>query len=239
MRRRWVNRPIVRLYGLVVLLFALLVAFTSRWTVFEASSLRSNPLNKRALLEQQQHRPRQDPRRRRHGARAQRARARKAPTNATYPSGEEFAHAIGYSYSSIWASRGSRALPQRGAERSDRHEPAERSSTSCRASAARATKSSPRSTRGPAGGDRGARGTRRRGRRARPAHRGGRGDGLDAELRPKRAALATAPTQGSTDSTGSPLVNRATQFGYAPGSTFKVVTATAAIDTGQFTPHRR
>ena len=33
-----------------------------------------------------------------------------------------------------------------------------------------------------------------------------------------------------------PLVNRATQFGYAPGSTFKVVTATAAIDTGAYTP---
>jgi peptidoglycan glycosyltransferase len=38
------------------------------------------------------------------------------------------------------------------------------------------------------------------------------------------------------DSTGAPLVNRATQFGYAPGSTFKVVTATAAIDTGRYTP---
>jgi peptidoglycan glycosyltransferase len=36
------------------------------------------------------------------------------------------------------------------------------------------------------------------------------------------------------DSRG-PLVNRATQFGYAPGSTFKVVTATAAIDSGAFT----
>ncbi len=47
------NRPIVRLYGLVVLLFALLIAFTSRWTIFEASSLRSNPLNARALLEQE------------------------------------------------------------------------------------------------------------------------------------------------------------------------------------------
>ena len=31
-------------------------------------------------------------------------------------------------------------------------------------------------------------------------------------------------------------MNRATQFGYPPGSTFKVVTATAAIDTGEFTP---
>jgi peptidoglycan glycosyltransferase len=39
-----------------------------------------------------------------------------------------------------------------------------------------------------------------------------------------------------TSAKGKPLVNRATQFGYAPGSTFKIVTATAAIDTGAYTP---
>ena len=39
------NRPIVRLYRLVVVLFALLVGFTSRWTIFQASALRANPLN--------------------------------------------------------------------------------------------------------------------------------------------------------------------------------------------------
>ena len=38
-----VNTPIGRLFGLVLVLFALLVAFTSRWTVFEAEALRDNP----------------------------------------------------------------------------------------------------------------------------------------------------------------------------------------------------
>src|SRR5213075_770312 len=34
----------------------------------------------------------------------------------------------------------------------------------------------------------------------------------------------------ANDNANNPLVNRATQFGYAPGSTFKVVTATSTVD---------
>ena len=72
------NRPIVRLYGLVIVLFALLIGFTSRWAVFSAASLRDNPLNKRGEIAQQ--RIQRGPITADDGARArpQRARGRRA-----------------------------------------------------------------------------------------------------------------------------------------------------------------
>ncbi|HEY2571503.1 MAG TPA: hypothetical protein VGI27_08515, partial [Solirubrobacteraceae bacterium] len=91
------NRPIVRLYGFVVLLFALLVAFTSRWTIFEASSLRANPLNARTLLEQE--RVERGPIVAADGTvLAHSLRGPEGTFERSYPTGEEFAHAIGYSY---------------------------------------------------------------------------------------------------------------------------------------------
>src|SRR5882672_3193323 len=99
------NQPIVRLFGVVIVMFAVLLAFTSRWTIFEASSLRNNPLNARALLEQQ---------------RIDRGRilaadgtvlARSVRSSASsrsesvferrYPTGDEFAHAIGYYFTNL------------------------------------------------------------------------------------------------------------------------------------------
>ncbi len=47
------NSPIIRLYGLMLLLFAALVGFTSYWAVFDADNLRDNPDNRRPLIAEQ------------------------------------------------------------------------------------------------------------------------------------------------------------------------------------------
>ena len=45
-----VNRSITRLFGVLLVLFGVLVGFTSWWTVFGAEKLRDNPENRRILL---------------------------------------------------------------------------------------------------------------------------------------------------------------------------------------------
>ena len=48
------NRQIVKLFAFIALLFAVLVGFTSYWAVFDAKALKEKEANKRPLLEQQQ-----------------------------------------------------------------------------------------------------------------------------------------------------------------------------------------
>jgi len=48
-----VNVRINRLFFLVVILFAVLIGFTSYWSVIDAEGLKDNEANRRPLLEQQ------------------------------------------------------------------------------------------------------------------------------------------------------------------------------------------
>ena len=229
------NRPIVRLYGLVVLLFALLLAFTSRWTIFEASSLRESPLNARGVLEQQ----RVDRGRILADDGTVLARSVRGPEGTytrTYPDGEEFAHAVGYSY--VYPDLG-----QTGIERFRNAALSGQTGRNLQSVLDQLQGKKPQgedvyTTLDPAA------------QRVAISALGGH-EGAVVALDPRTGAvrvMASTPeydpnSLGSqvayerlaADTSGRPLVNRATQFGYAPGSTFKVVTATAAIDSGAFT----
>jgi penicillin-binding protein A len=229
------NRPIVRLYALVVLLFALLVAFTSRWTIFEAASLRDNPLNRRSLLEQE---------RIQRGSilaadgtmLARSVRGREGTYSRIYPTRELFAQAIGYSFTDL----GQSALERY-------RNPALIGETSRDELQAIFDQLQGKSKQGdevittldPA--------AQRTAVAALGEHRG-----AAVALDPRTGAvlvMASSPSYDPNllrspgayerlthDTSESPLVNRAVQFGYAPGSSFKIVTATAAIDTGEYTP---
>jgi peptidoglycan glycosyltransferase len=48
------NRQIVKLFAFIVVLFGVLVGFTSYWSVFDAKALKEKTVNKRPLFEQQQ-----------------------------------------------------------------------------------------------------------------------------------------------------------------------------------------
>ncbi len=48
------NRQIVKLFAFIVVLFGVLVGFTSYWAVFDAEALKEKDANKRPLIEQQQ-----------------------------------------------------------------------------------------------------------------------------------------------------------------------------------------
>jgi peptidoglycan glycosyltransferase len=228
------NRPIIRLYGLVVLLFALLVAFTSRSTIFEASSLRSNPLNKRALLEQE--RIARGPILAADGTvLARSVRGAEGTYERTYPKGEEFAHAIGYSYTD---------LGQSGLERFRNAALNGQTGTNLQTILNQLQGKRPQGDEVLTTLDPNAQ------QKAITAL--GEHQGAVVALDPRNGAVKVMVSTPSfdpnrltspgtyekltKDTQGRPLVNRALQFGYAPGSTFKVVTATAAIDTGQFTP---
>ena len=227
------NAPIRRLYALFLVLFGVLVYFTSKNAVFDAQALRDNSLNKRALLEEQ--RIHRGTIRAADGTVVARSvKQRGGVYSRRYPTNGLFAHAIGYSFTT---------LGRAGLERSRNDDLIgknnELSSILDQLRGKRQTGDALRTTLDPAA------------QRVAYQQLAGR-KGAVVALNPRTGAvqvMASEPTYDpnllrspktysrlANDNANKPLVNRATQFGYAPGSTFKVVTATAAIDSGEFTP---
>ncbi|HEU4945298.1 MAG TPA: hypothetical protein VFT10_09070, partial [Solirubrobacterales bacterium] len=94
------NRQIVKLFAFIVVLFAVLIGFTSYWSVFDAKALKEKTANKRPLFEQQQIR------RGRILAADGTVIARSVPKGRgdslryvrRYPEGSLYGHPIGYSF---------------------------------------------------------------------------------------------------------------------------------------------
>ena len=225
------NTPAFRLYALIALLFALLVGQTSRWTVFEAEALRDNELNRRELLEEQ--RIHRGPIRARDGQVIARSVEGKGGTfSRRYPLGELFGHPVGYSYIDIGRyeleqSRNDELSGERDDvgsiidQLSGREREGEEVRTTLDVGAQRVAFEALGAQRGavvalePQTG-------RIRVMASNPSY--------DPDALRRRGALKQLD-----DAPGSPLVNRTTMGQYPPGSTMKVVTAVAAIDSGKFT----
>jgi peptidoglycan glycosyltransferase len=228
-----VNGGIVRLFTLVVVLYGVLVGFTSYWSVFDAEGLEENLANRRPLLEQQRiHRGEirtsdgeviavSNPR----GGGAERVFVR------SYPEAELYGHPIGYSF----VEKG-----QTGVERSHNDElVGEKSEFLSILDQLRGHRQE---------GDVLVSSIDAQAQRIATQALGGRAGSVVA-IEPATGSVRTLVSTPGYDpnqvpdafeelnqAPGSPLFDRATQSGYPPGSTFKVVTATAALDSGEFTP---
>jgi penicillin-binding protein A len=229
------NAPIARLFVVVVVLFGVLVAFTSRWTVFEADALRDNPKNRRELLEEQKIRRGVI----RAGDDTVLARSLKQPDDSyvrTYPPGRLFSHAVGYSFV-----RQGRAGLERYYDDDLSGRKGELGSLLDRLSGTERDGDNLATSLDPAA------------QRVALQQLGGR-KGAVVALDPRTGAIRVmASVPGYDPNTvkdqqefsalnrdkDAPLLNRNTQAGYPPGSTFKVVTAIAAIDSGRYTPDSR
>lgn len=219
------NGPIVRVFGLIVLLFALLVVFTSRWTVFESKKLNSNVLNKRTLIDE---------------LKIKRGRiladngtvlAKSVPGPSgtwtrTYPTGPLFAQPVGYSIASQGRAAGlelSRGSELRGLQTG-------------------LSSIFGQTTRNRVGDDVYTALDPNAQRLAQQLLAGRKGSVV--ALNPRNGAVLVMYSNPSYNDNqiehlgpGQSLFNNATQARYPPGSTFKVVTATAALDSGRYTPN--
>jgi penicillin-binding protein A len=215
-----VNAPIRRLFMLVLLLFAALIFASSWWTVFGAQGLRENPNNRRILFEEQ--------RIKRGIIRAQDGTVLAANRALSgdrfgrrYPTDELFAHPVGFTS----LDRGRIGLedyyndPLTGRRR-DAIGALERLLGPQDVGDDLQTTLVPR-----------AQETAYQGLADRP----GAVVALDVKTGAVRVMAAT-PSFDPNDPARAKTFNRATQGRFPPGSTMKTVTATAALDSGRYTP---
>ena len=230
------NRQIVKLFGFTVVLFAVLIAFTSYWAVFDAEALKDKEANKRPLLEQQQIR------RGRILAADGTVIARSVPKGRgdslryvrRYPEGSIFGHPIGYSF-----------VRQGNSEFEKYHDDELVGNESEFTSILDELRG-----RQQEGNDIVTNIDPEAQRIALEGLQSVPGFGAVVAIEPSTGrvrVLASNPpfdpnrvpyelTKLNRNEAEAPLVDRGTQSRYPPGSTFKVVTAAAALDSGTITP---
>jgi peptidoglycan glycosyltransferase len=218
-------RPqITRLFGLIVFMFALLVVFTSRWSVIDASSLDTNHLNRIPLISELMIKRGQILA----GDGTILAKSIPAPGHTwsrQYPTGSLFAPPIGYAIPAEGQSA--------GVELSDNtYLTGTQSGLSSIFGQISATHK----------GDDVYTTLDPKAQRAAVQALGGQAGAVVA-LNPRTGAIL-AMVSNPTYNSNKPFAcrgqscqeNRATQAHYAPGSTFKIITAAAGLDSGLYTP---
>jgi peptidoglycan glycosyltransferase len=227
------NRQIVKLFGFLLILYALLFGFTSYWSIFDSDSLKANQANRRPLLEEQTIKRGNilaaD------GSVIAHSRAIGKGNNKIYvrhyPQGGLFGNPIGYSF----VTQG-----RVGFELSHNDElvgnKTEFLSVLDELRGHAQEGDDVQSSLDPAAQEAAVNGLA-----------GRRGSVVaivpsTGEVRAMVSIPEYDPNQIPKNfaelnrDSSAPLFNRATQAGYPPGSTMKVVTATAALDSGEFTP---
>ena len=227
------NKPISRLFLIALVMFGALLVSTSWWTVLRADDLDHDTANHRELIRAQKIR---------RGTVfaadgsviARSTRDDEGVYHRAYPQGKRFGHPVGYSYSSI------------GQVELERHYDDDLTGQKN----AITTTFDQLIGKGREGDDVRTALDPKAQQLALDGIAKVGSSGAAVALDPRSGAIkvmASTPTydpntiadkgvlaDANQDETNKPLVNRAVQFGAAPGSTFKVVTSTAAIDTGAF-----
>jgi peptidoglycan glycosyltransferase len=231
-----VNKPISRLFLVALLMFALLLGATSWWTVLRADSLDHSTANARTLIRAQKIR-RGTIRAADGTVIARSVRDAEGVYHRRYPTGPLFGHPVGYSYANL------------GQTELERY----RNDALLGKTNAIATTFDQLLGKQKEGNDVRTSLDPKAQRLALDEIAKVGQSGAAVALDPRTGAvkvMASTPTYdpntiadkgvltaANKDEQRKPLVNRAVQFGAAPGSTFKVVTATAAIDTGAYSPN--